>query len=490
MVNNINGFNHERTAFYTLTILSTLFLFYILYITDSNYTFDESDGVWHYLIPRYSYLNPSFELDLWAKPVFTIIAAPFAQFGLKGIHFMQILCTFSTNILLYKIASHFNVKHLWLIPILLIFTPVYFPIIFSGLTEILFALILVGGICLVVKDEWLFATLLFSFLPFARQEGYFIFPLIGTLLILQKKYFCIPLLFCGYIVITIYGYSTYHNLAWIINRNPYKGAEDIYGKGDFFFYIDALEHLLGTSRKLLFYIGSAFSLISIGGLIYSYKNTSFFKDKIFHFNFLTLGFIVAFILAESIFWHFGLFGALGMHRLIVCIVPLIVLIIIFGINHIDTYAHKFNIQKVFLALLILWSVFFVNIVFKQYYWPLELRGESKSVSKAGNWISEHVAEKRKIIYSHPFVITAMSLNPYDSKKCAELFIVEDKAMPEKNINTGDLVIWDSHYSPNECKLPLSNLLLNKSFKLLHKVEHASAPLSNETLFEVYIFERI
>ncbi|HSY60686.1 MAG TPA: hypothetical protein VK796_02370, partial [Cytophaga sp.] len=378
--------NENKKQYFLLSLVCcTLFVLIQWALLPESYTSDTADGIWHYLLARYSYWNPAFELDLWAKPVFTILAAPFAQFGLKGIHLMQIICSFLTSIVLFKISDFFNIKHLWLIPVLLFFTPIYFPELFSGLTEIVFAFFLVWGIYLVVINEWFFAAVLFSFLPFVRQEGYFIFPLMGLLLLIQKKYFYIPLLFTGYILITFYGYSTHHSLMWIANNNPYKGAQDIYGKGELFFYINALDELLGTSRKVLFYIGGVLSLYTLTNGIFTFRKNNIPDNKLFHFHFITLGFIILFIAAESIFWKFGLFGAMGMHRLITCIVPLIVLIIIFGLDVIYSFASKYSFRKIYIVTLSLLTVFFINVIFKMHYWPLQLQGETIVVAEACEW---------------------------------------------------------------------------------------------------------
>lgn len=484
--------SETKNRYFVLSLFCcTLFILVQWSILPASYTSDTADGVWHYLLARYSYWNPAFELDLWAKPVFTILAAPFAQFGLKGIHFMQIICSFLTSIILFKIADFFNIKHLWLIPILLLFTPVYFPELFSGLTEIVFAFFLVWGIYLVVINEWLLAAVLFSFLPFVRQEGYFIFPLMGLLLLIQKKYFYIPALLTGYMLVTIYGYSTHHSLMWISDNNPYKGAQDIYGKGDFFFYINALDELLGTSRKVLLYTGGIISLYTLIHGLFTFKKNNITENKLFHFHFLTLGFIVLFITAESIFWAFGLFGALGMHRLITCIVPLVVLIIIFGLDVIYTFASKYGFSKIYILTLSIFSIFFVNIIFKMHYWPMELKDETVVVADACAWYKTNSPDKKgKVYFSHPYTIIGLDLNPYDSKKSQETYAISDKQHPENNMQEGDVIVWDAHFGANEGKLPLTSFTQNPNFILLNQFspENAFNVLGDQP-FGVYIFKR-
>lgn len=106
MIRNLKDLIFEWNAFNTLVILSTLSLFYLLFITNPSYTSVPS-GVWHYIIARYSYGNSDFELDVWAKPVFTIFAVYFFLFVLKVLHFIQIRCIFFINILILKMVSPF-----------------------------------------------------------------------------------------------------------------------------------------------------------------------------------------------------------------------------------------------------------------------------------------------------------------------------------------------------------------------------------------------
>jgi len=271
MINNFQFKISNNTSFYILLFFTTSFLLYILFITPSNYTFDSGDGIHHYLLAKYSYNYPDFELDLWAKPVFTMFAAPFAQFGLKGVHFMNIVCNVLISILLFEILKEIHIRNLWLIPILLTFSPIYFPEIFSGLTEIVFSLFLITGVYLAVKEKWIYACILFSFLPFVRQEGYFILPIFGLFLIVTKRFFHLPLLLTGLVLISYYGCKIKGSAFWIFTNNPYQLDNDIYKSGDYLFYINALSDVLGEPRKILLYLG----FISVGYLFIKNNFTLF-----------------------------------------------------------------------------------------------------------------------------------------------------------------------------------------------------------------------
>ena len=71
--------------------------------------------------------------------------------------------------------------------IILIFTPTYYVLTFSGLTEPLFALILIIGTYLCAKEKHASASILISFLPFVRSEGLIILGVFGFYFIIVLK---------------------------------------------------------------------------------------------------------------------------------------------------------------------------------------------------------------------------------------------------------------------------------------------------------------
>ena len=56
-----------------------------------NGTGDEGDSVHHYLFARYAPLHPALFMDHWAKPLYVLLACPFAQFGFVGAKIFNVL---------------------------------------------------------------------------------------------------------------------------------------------------------------------------------------------------------------------------------------------------------------------------------------------------------------------------------------------------------------------------------------------------------------
>ena len=55
-------------------------------------TGDHGDSVQHFLFARDAWKEPMHLMDHWAKPLWTLIASPFCQFGFDGVKVFNLLC--------------------------------------------------------------------------------------------------------------------------------------------------------------------------------------------------------------------------------------------------------------------------------------------------------------------------------------------------------------------------------------------------------------
>src|SRR5262245_44889026 len=92
------------------------------------------DSWMHYLFAHYAFKHPGNFLDQWAKPIFTLLASPWAYVGFGGIKLFNILCALLTGYLSYRIAVRHFPKMAWLSIVFVFGAPVYFVCVFSGLT--------------------------------------------------------------------------------------------------------------------------------------------------------------------------------------------------------------------------------------------------------------------------------------------------------------------------------------------------------------------
>ena len=131
-------------------------------------TGDSGDAVQHFLYAKYAFLHPENLFNHWAKPLFTLVAAPFAQFGFVGIKIFNSVNAALTLYFTYRIAVQLRLRRAGLVVLILATCSQFFTLIFSGLTEHFSALLLVGVIHLFLRKEYVWATLIVSFLPFVQ----------------------------------------------------------------------------------------------------------------------------------------------------------------------------------------------------------------------------------------------------------------------------------------------------------------------------------
>ena len=468
-----------------LSVLGVIYLVHALYFPGS---FQGADGLRHYQISRYSWTYPYLLLDHWGKPFFTLISSLFSQFGLIGIKFFNIVCALLSCHCVFNIAKKLEMKNSLLAPIFLGFTTIYFFMAISGYTELLFGLILVFSIQLLINQKYFFASLLISFLPFVRSEGYLLLPLFCIVLLLRKKYFYMPLLATGILVYSILGYFVFDDLFWLNTQNPYNGnASIMYGHGPLLHFINSYSLIWGLPLATL----TLFGLICVFKNIFRRKQ-SHNSHSIFEI-FLIYGSFLIYFCAHSVFWWKGLFNSLGLERVMGAILPVSALISLRGFNYIFSFLKRFKlISKMFLLL----TIFFVIITpFQNYYFPLTLDGEEKLILAVKQWYnnSEFRNKNLKYYYLHPYFPEAFAFDSFNKTKCGELWEINGaisnsgySAIPDSS-----LVFWDSHFGANEGNMPLKKIMSDSNFRLIKKFSPKNSfyVLGNQ-LYEIYVFQKI
>ena len=456
----------EQKIVILLLLLIFIMFFIICYYSDGTY--DSGDGIRHYLISRYSWKHPGQLLYSWGKPFFTLISSPFSQFGLLGINVFNILCAILSSFVCFKIALKLNLKYSFLVIFFLCFTPCYFPTINSGLTEPFFGLVLITSIYLMMEEKYFLATLLVSFLPFVRNEGYFLFPLFFIILIYHKKYLTSLLLSFGTLMYSIIGYFYYNDFFWLKNQNPYNGKNKaFYGQGELNHFITNNNFIWGTALYYLFFAGLA-------ALIFNAVYKKLIKDKanllpafITEENILIAGSFIVYFAAHSIMWWKGWANSLGLLRVIAAVAPCSALICLRGFNLIlIPYLQK---NKYFAAIIIIPLLFFViRSPFKHEYYPFKLDAEQSLMKETGEWYKTTPFTQKKVFYLHPYLTHVLNLDFFDKEKVGELWGLYPniKVSGINIIPDSSIVFWDSHFGPNECRISLDTIMNDPNFQLI------------------------
>ncbi len=493
------NFRSEKfLLWFSITLISLL---YFLVAIFSEGTYDSGDGIQHYLISRYSWKHPELFLHLWGKPFFTLVSSPFSQFGLFGANIFNIFCAAATSLLCYRIARELDMANPLLVIPFFCFAPIYFGVIQSGLTEPFFGFVLILGIYLFILKKYGWASMIISFLPFVRTEGNMILPLFMIMLFCRRKFWAIPFALLGTFVFTIAGYFYYGDWLWLIHQNPYNGKADLYGNGTIYHFLIREEFIWGTPLFLLFCAGCLWFAFSFFKMVndkwpYLLKNkiSSIVQNRISLNSFLRWeelvlvgGSFFIYFLAHTFFWWQGIFSSLGLIRVMAGVMPLGALISLRGFNFLFPFFQAGKISRIKILFISLGCIALVCFFHNRSI--LRLNKEDVEIKKAADWIKDSEFKGRKIFYLHPYFSLALNLDRFDRKSNGEIWALEPQH-PESGMSSGNVLLWDAHFGPNEGGVKLERLVNNSSFKLINKfVPEKEFTVLGGNNFEVYVFER-
>jgi len=469
--------NEKKILLFILVVFSVLF-FLICYFAEG--TFDTGDGLEHYFISRYSWKHPALLMYLWGKPVFTLFSSVFSQFGLPGMSVFQILCAALSSFFCWKTAKISGFKNAWIIPVFIFFAPVYFPVINTGLTEPMFGCVLSFVIWQATEKKYGIASLLASFLPFIRSEAYVILPLIAMLFLVRRKYLQILLLFTGTALYTIIGYFVHGDILWLVHQHQSFRENYAGGKGEFFHYILQQNEIWGTAIFVLILLGLFAFVLQV--VIGRKLSSGLYLEELF----LIYGSFFAILTLHTLMYFLpGIITNLGMTRYMVTLIPVSSLIALRGLNTVSLLKD----DRLFFIISLLMAVIVLINPFTRWYFPFRMGEEEKIMKKAGEFLKpDYGRDSVKIYYAHPYLPLPLNADPFDSNFLGR-FSDLNKEKPEDSVKPGSIIVWDSHYSPQEGRMPLQKLYSNAYFLPVKRFISAKK-FTNPNAFEVHIFKRV
>ena len=466
-------------------LLLAVTLFFALLAAVSEEVFDGSDNYIHYLISHYAFKHPYLLIDHWGKPVFTALSSPFTHFGFTAAKLFNVLCGTLSALLVYLTAKKLQFKGAWIGIVILTFTPIYFIMLTSTLTEILFSLILILSVYLFLSQAYFLSIIIISFLPYVRSEGIVLLPIFLLLLMNHKKYKLIPWLAFGTLFYTIIGNFYYHDLLWLIHRNPYNGAAQIYGHGPLLHFIANYNVIFGAPLTLLIVIG--LSLFMADLVLNTSKNGDKSSEvKKYDILFLIVLPAIVFLLFHSFLWWKGLGGSLGLIRVMASIIPLTTLMCLRTIDFIHRSLISLNKWLIIIVYFGI-SLAIVIVPFRQFQVPMTQGPTESLMKKTADWILSNEYTS-KVYYFNPILPFFLNADPYDHNKCCWMFYKGKKVSDV--LNNGELIIWDAHFGPNEGKLPLDTLLHDDHLQLLKVFNPPQAfTVLGGYDYQIYVFQR-
>ncbi|MBT8218971.1 MAG: hypothetical protein KJP00_04070 [Bacteroidia bacterium] len=423
-----------------------------------NVTGDEGDSISHYMFSRYSWENPEYFIHHWSKPVFTLLSSPFSQFGFVGIRCFNLMMALGTAYCVWKIAVKLH-KPISSFAILILFSISFYTLkMFSGYTEYLYAFLLVYTILLCLNENYVLASIIVSFFPFCRSEGIIALAIFAVYLVWVRHWKYLPLLILGHVIYEVIGVVLFDQLiGWTWIKIPYLGPNSGYGSGRLFDMADELIYRTGIPIILLVLMGIIYRLVGYLSTFKSLKNKA--KVDIL----LIYGNVVAFFIAHTIFWTFGLFNSLGLGRVYIAIMPLIALMTLDGFGFVRGNLFSVTVQKMIVILIlatVVYAPFDKDKIGFRYVKGINNIPQNDLIKDE---VHPYLMDKfpgRKVYYNVAYLAILRKENYYAQGTQGTWFRKPDL----ENMESGTLFLWDSKFAKGDAKIFKEDLETDVRFR--------------------------
>lgn len=438
----------QRILFAVLLAGWASYFSYMAFVSEG--VLDAGDGIAHYQAARYAPQNPELYLDHWSKPLFTLLASPFAQLGFPGMIVFNVLLFAITAILLYAWGEKRNVYWAWLTPLLMLASVEYYDMVNAGMTEVLFATLTVATVYLFYQKKYRAGAILFSFSLFSRPEGMLILPVFAVFLATERQWRALPFLATGFVLYAVVGLFVFGDFLWYVHQNPYPPGTSIYGSGEWYFFMLRAPLIWGFEPLPLLLGGMLIILVSLFG-----PNR---REAVRHLLLLVVPVLLV-TAVHSYVWYKGIQGSAGLLRVMVTVVPLALFICFLAL---ETVQRKLGMWPGpwFTRLMFVGGGFVFAAYLYKTNWRLELlpiaeTPAQKTMSEAAIWAKNETGTA-KFYYMDPYLPYKMGLNPFDPQKMARLYTL-DPADPLSTPKPGEYILWEAVLAPLEGRMPKERL---------------------------------
>lgn len=423
-------------------IWSSVLVINLVLVYFNQSTWDDGDSILHYLEAHQAWSTPSYFMNMWSKPVFILLASPFAVWGWWGMKLFNVICAMATAYLTKQLFNHYGFNGWWGV-FLSFFAYSFFLVQSSGLTEPLFMLGLTAIVYLEHREKTSWSLTILSFLPFVRSEGYIIALVLLAYLLITKKWKHLPFALIGTFLYGIAGIIVFNDFLWMFHQNPYAGTEVKYGSGPILHFLEQLPYLIGLPIFVLFFLG-----VYRGGML-------FFKGKVeVKELFLIYGITLGYISAHSIFWAYGMFHSFGMSRVLVVIIPLISFIAYRGLEWLFCAFHfvpQGLLKTIFVCTIIIFP-FTKNKMGLDLPSSVSLSASQLQTQESYHWINEaHL--NHLPLYSNDYYLAMLANKKINMKEEYNHLNFLSKHI----ITDSVLVIWDSYFATTDAQINQNKL---------------------------------
>lgn len=281
----------------------------------------DGDASLHLRNLRQGWVDLSYILHAWARPLYALVMMPAAYFGNLPVRIFTLLLSLVLVWQTIRLAEDVGLKRaVWAGP-LMIFQPFAFALASDTMTEMPMALVMVLAVRAYLHRRYEWSALLIGLSPLVRPEGFFFGLLWGLLLIshlpgplsIRRRLTCLGLMSLGLV-----GWVA---LCWMITGDPmyfrtaWSWTTD-YGDGPWYHYLRSLPVILGLPIFILW----------VAGLVLSFRNPRMALPWAV--------FLIVFV-THSVLWAGGWQASAGLLRIIACVAPFAALVAVHGLELVE-----------------------------------------------------------------------------------------------------------------------------------------------------------
>lgn len=473
----------------------------------------------HYLYARWAWQHPTLLLDQWGKPFFTTLAMPFTQLGIGAVLFLNHLCVLATAWLSYLTARKMGFKNPWMVIFLFAWQPIVLSNVHSVLTEPSNALVLVWICYLFVGNRWKTATIMASFLPIVRSEGFVLLGAILLFLALRNRWKFVPLSAVGVLLYGVVGALISGKWNWLITENPYvrqeiAGGFDA-GHGSFWHYAMHQKEIMGIIVATLCLI----SLVLVALYVVKRLNRKTPANNSQIALWLWWPLLGFFFLAHSVLWWKGAMGSHGLLRVFMTVSPVMALLSMYSLDLIMRVEIQF-LNRLLKATV---SVGMFLLAFPgaglPYPWQSQAQNDviyngnndNKPVAQALRWIETSTEYKNGIlVHQIPAINVFKDLDPWGAESQLHPTSPNGEWMNAKPVNQwpktsktlsiwsvdtkdsgahdwmpkGSVILWDNFHARRDGNMGRAALLSLKKYRTIYSAGMSDADTTNDVIVRV------
>ncbi len=438
-------------------VLGLTFLVVFLYYFFSPGVYGSTDNVTHFLYSRYAFQYPVFFLHPWARPLYTILSAPFAQFGFKSVQLLNVLLGMATAYYCYRIAKILDIHPSLPVILFVCFMPLYFIMMPTALTEILFSFVLVISFFLFLRRYFVAAAVVISFLPFARSEGFFLLPFYFLAFLYVKKYRAIPFLVVGTLLFSLAGWHYYKDFFWVFTQFPYQLHHPIYNQqGDLLHFLIYRDEIIGLPLEILFIAGT----LQVTRELFSGDRA--LRDRTVILCLLSLTPFIFYLSFHSFLYWKGLGASIGLTRVLAGVLPLAAIICLKGFSMLLQISGFSKVWRGIVSFLVILLI--VHSTFRIFPFPFPQSPEEETIARTSRWVKASPYFGKLLYYtdlSTPFI---MGVNLFAN--CPPSCLLLTKSHTLDTIHEGSVIVWDAHFGGNESWILSDTILGHPRMKLI------------------------